>query len=259
LQTQKATSFKMNTIEQAMIFAAGLGSRLKPFTDSTPKALVEIAGKTMLERVIENLKNYGIKRIIINVHHFHQKIRTYLFDNKNFGVDIEFSDESEMLLDTGGGLKKASALFDPSKPILLHNVDVLSAPEYQKMIDFHLQNSALATLFVQKRTSSRYFLFDQKMQLSGWVNKKTGDEINLYPDAFSDELAFNGIHIIDPELLNFISEQGNFSIVPVYLRLAVKHKILGFRDDNVPYLDIGKPENIIHAEKIISMLPHFSR
>ncbi len=247
----------MKTIEQALIFAAGVGSRLKPLTDNIPKALVEIAGKTMLERVIGNLKDQGIKRIVINVHHFHQKIRSYLLDNANFGVVIDFSDESEMLLDTGGGLKKAAYLFNPSKPILLHNVDVLSGLDIQKMFDVHIKNNALATLFVQKRTSSRYLLFDKKMQLSGWFNKKTGEEIIVFADADSERLAFNGIHIVDPEVFKKISEQGKFSIVPVYLRLASKHKIIGFRDDDVPYLDIGKPENMAQAEKITPMLPPF--
>jgi NDP-sugar pyrophosphorylase family protein len=219
----------MPAIRQAMIFAAGLGTRLYPLTGTIPKALVEVAGKQMLERVIEKLKVYGVQRIVINLHHFPDQIRSFVRQNKDFGIEILFSDESELLLDTGGGLKKAAKLFDRSQPILLHNVDVLSGLDLCKMADFHYERKAMATLFVQERISSRYFLFDKNQRLSGWRNVKTGEEIiPVKPAGELVELAFNGVHLISPEFLELITEEGKFSIVQVYLRLAAKHQIVGY-------------------------------
>ncbi len=238
----------MPVIRQAMIFAAGLGTRLYPLTGKTPKALVEVAGKAMLERVIEKLKAYGIQRLIINLHHFPDQIRSFVRQKNNFGIEILFSDESDLLLDTGGGLKKAAKLFDPSQPILLHNVDVLSGLDFSRLVDYHQESNAIATLFVQKRISSRYFLFDKNQRLSGWRNVKSGEEIiPVKPVGELVELAFNGVHLINPEFLDLITEDGKFSIVQVYLRLAASHQIVGYRNDVAPYIDIGKPESLKDA------------
>jgi NDP-sugar pyrophosphorylase family protein len=238
-----------DSVEQAMIFAAGLGTRLRPLTDNIPKALVEIAGTPMLERVITKLKDHGVRRVIINLHHFHDKIISFVAGKNHFDLDIQFSDESQMLLDTGGGLKKAAHLFDHTKPILLHNVDVLSNLDFGKMMNHHLKKNALATLFVQKRKSSRYFLFDENMRLAGWRNVKSGDEILVRKEGQFSEFGFNGIHIISPEIFKLIKDEDKFSIVPVYLSLAESHYIVGFRDDKTTYIDIGKTENISVAEK----------
>lgn len=241
-------------IEQAMIFAAGLGTRLRPLTDNIPKALVEISGKPMLERVISKMKDHGVRRIIINLHHFQDKIRSFVAGKNYFGLDIQFSDETQMLLDTGGGLKKAAHLFDHAKPVLLHNVDVLSNLDFGAMLNYHLKKNALATLYVQKRKSIRYFLFDESMRLAGWQNIKSGDEILVRKEGQFSEFGFNGIHIINPEVFKFISEEGRFSIVPLYLRLAESHYIGGFRDDDATYTDIGKTESIAVAEKLAALL-----
>jgi NDP-sugar pyrophosphorylase family protein len=238
----------MPVIRQAMIFAAGLGTRLYPLTGTMPKALVEVAGKTMLERVIEKLKAFGVQRIVINLHHFPDQILWFVRQKNNFGIEILYSDESDLLLDTGGGLKKAAPLFDLSQPILLHNVDVLSGLDFSKLADFHYERKAMVTLFVQERKSSRYFLFDENQRLSGWRNVKTGEEIiPVKPVGELVELAFNGVHLINPEFLDLITEDGKCSIVQVYLRLAAGHQIVGYRNDDTPYIDIGKPESLKDA------------
>ncbi len=242
----------MNAISQAMIFAAGLGTRLRPLTDHTPKALVEVEGKTLLERVILKLQDYGVQRVVVNVHHFHQQVRHFLAE-REFGVEIIISDESGMLLDTGGGLKHAAHFFDKSSPVLLHNVDVLSGLDFGRMLSVHLDRKAMASMFVQKRTSSRYLLFDAEMQLAGWKNVVTGEVIHLTSaDKVSSELAFNGIHIIDPKIFDLMEDKGKFSIIPLYLRLASQQIIAGYRDDDIPYLDIGKPGSVEQASKRIS-------
>lgn len=242
----------MNRISQAMIFAAGLGTRLRPLTDHIPKALVEVDGKTLLERVILKLQANGVERVVVNVHHFHQKVRRFLAE-REFGTEIIISDESGLLLDTGGGLKHAAHFFDKSKPVLLHNVDVLSGLDSGRMLSFHLDKNALATLFVQKRSSSRYLLFDADMHLAGWKNANTGEEIYTKPaNTVSSQLAFNGIHIIDPQIFELMEDKGKFSIIPLYLRLAPQHSIAGFRDDDIHYLDIGKPGSIEEATRRIA-------
>lgn len=242
----------MNSISQAMIFAAGLGTRLRPLTDHTPKALVEVEGTTLLERVILKLQANGVERVVVNVHHFHQKVKRFLSERK-FEIEIIISDESGLLLDTGGGLKHAAHFFDKSKPLLLHNVDVLSGIDFGRMLSFHLDKNALATLFVQNRSSSRYLLFDAEMLLVGWKNVVTSKEIHTKSaNTTSSELAFNGIHIINPQIFDLMDEKGKFSTIPFYLRLASHYRIMGYRDDKIPYLDIGKPGSVEEAAKRIS-------
>lgn len=249
---------------KAMILAAGLGTRLRPLTESRPKALVEVAGHTLLEITLARLRAFGVSEVVINVHHFAEMIVEYLKTSDNFGMDIEISHE-EVLLDTGGGLKKAAYFFchDSShfeEPFILHNVDVISTIDLRRMVQFHIDNHALATLAVQDRKTSRYLLFDEALQLCGrrsGRNEKTELARSSQPvQAF----AFSGIHVISPRLLGLMSEEGVFSILTPYLRLAAQgEKVLGFRADDYYWRDLGRPENLMQvADDIkheISLLP----
>lgn len=233
-----------------MIFAAGLGTRLKPFTDSKPKALVELAGKPLLERAILKLIELKVDRIVINVHHYADMIENFLRTNHNFGVDIRISDEREELLDTGGGLKKATDLFIPNAPVLIYNVDVFSSLDLSELINFHKLTGALVSMVMRERTSSRYLYFNKDNQLTGWKNCKTGEIKKAKKDMNDSEpLAFSGIHLIDPKLFSLIHEQGKFSIIDLYLRLAKNEKILAFKDSSEIWTDLGKPKDLAWAEE----------
>jgi NDP-sugar pyrophosphorylase family protein len=242
---------------KAMILAAGLGTRLRPLTDDRPKALVEIDGRTLLEITLSSLRKFGVSQVIINVHHFADMIVEYLKANDDFGMRIEISREEE-LLDTGGGLKKAAYFFvgdsgrpDSSgkEPFIVHNVDVLSAIDFRRMVQFHTENQALATLAVQDRKTSRYLLFDDQLQLCG---RRSGDD---RPELVggrkhAQSLAFAGIHVISPRLLAMLTEDGAFSIISSYLRLAsLGEKILAFRAEEYYWRDLGKPEGVAQAAK----------
>ena len=239
---------------KAMVLAAGLGTRLCPLTDDRPKALVEVGGRTLLEITLTRLRQFRIVDVIINVHHFAPMVVSYLQSQNNFGMRIEISREDELLLDTGGGLKKAGwFLRDASgreEPFLLHNVDVISNIDLGKMLHSHEQNKALATLAVQKRETSRYLLFDDGLRLCG---RKSGPDgkCELVSKAQNPlALAFAGIHVISPRLLSMMTEQGVFSIVDTYLRLAqAGETISGFRADNNYWRDLGRPENVAQAAR----------
>jgi NDP-sugar pyrophosphorylase family protein len=236
---------------RAMILAAGLGTRLRPLTDNRPKALVEVAGRTLLEITLHRLREFGIREVIVNVHHFADMVVDYLKKNDNFGMRIEISRE-DVLLDTGGGLKKAAWFFlqegHAEEPFLLHNVDVLSTIDFRRMAEFHEQNQALATLAVQERETSRYLLFDEQQQLCGRrTGRGQGSEI-VRPSKETHALAFSGVHLISPRLLAMMSEDGVFSIINSYLRLAGQgEKIIAFRSDEFYWRDMGKPENVAAA------------
>ncbi len=233
----------------AMIFAAGLGTRLKPFTDSKPKALVELAGKPLLERAILKLIELKVDRIVINVHHYADMIVDFLQKNNNFGVDIRISDERDELLDTGGGLKKASNLFIPNAPVLIYNVDVFSSMDLSELINFHKLTGSLVSMVMRERTSSRYLYFNNENQLTGWKNCKTGEIKEAREDmSDSEPLAFSGIHLIHSKLFSLIHEEGKFSIIDLYLRLAKNEKILAFKDSSEIWSDLGKPEDLAWAE-----------
>ena len=248
---------------KGMILAAGLGTRLRPLTNDRPKALVEIAGHTLLEITILRLRQFGVREIIINVHHFADKMIEYLQSKDNFGLRIEVSHE-DILLDTGGGLKKAAWFFleDDSfgEPFIVHNVDVISNIDLGQLLDFHRQNQALATLAVQQRESSRYLLFDEQMQLCGRRFLKEQRTEMARAAQQLQELAFTGIHVISPRLLQMISEEGVFSIIETYLRLARKdEKIIGSRVDSAYWRDLGQPENVARAaEEIKKPLPQIN-
>ena len=226
---------------KAMILAAGLGTRLKPLTDTIPKALVKVYGVTLLEQSLLHLKNTGIKQVIINVHHFAGQIIDFLKINHDFGMKITISDESGELLDTGGGLKKASWFFDDPDPFIVQNVDVISNLDLMQVVDHHLEKRSLATLVVKERETSRYFLFDDELKLCGWENVKTGERIIPGQTGKSTrQLAFSGIQVLDPHIFNYISETGNFSLTAMYLRLSAEHRITGFIDRDSFWADAGK-------------------
>jgi MurNAc alpha-1-phosphate uridylyltransferase len=237
---------------KAMIFAAGLGTRLKPYTGQMPKALVPVAGKPMLEHVILRLKAFGIKDIIINVHHFADQVIEFIHNNDDFDIHIEISHEDEILLETGGGLKKASWFFEDGSPFILHNVDVLSNIDFSQMLAYHQTRQALATLAVSERVSSRYFLFNSEMRLCGWKHiGKDETKISFDPGYDPKGYAFSGIHIIDPKIFKKIREKGRFSLVDVYLRLASEFPIYGFTHSSRDWIDMGRPDDLEKAEKLL--------
>ncbi len=236
---------------RAMILAAGLGTRLRPFTDDRPKALVEVGGHTLLEITLRRLREFGIHQVIINVHHFADMVVDYLKENRDFGMHIEMSRE-EILLDTGGGLKHAAWFFlqDDGDPFLLHNVDVLSTIDLRRMVQCHREHQALATLAVQDRETSRYLLFNEQNQLCGRQAGRGQPPEMVRSSATTQALAFSGVHVISPRFLPLMSEQGAFSIITSYLRLAAHaEKIIAFRADNYYWRDLGKPENVAQAEQ----------
>lgn len=229
---------------KAMIFAAGLGTRLQPITNDKPKALVEVNNKTLLEIVIQRLQKFGFTEIIVNVHHFADQIIEYLKANDNFGMQIAISDESDKLLDTGGGLKKAKSFFD-DQPFLVHNVDIISDINLADLYKFHFNSKALSTVAVRNRVSSRYLLFNDNNLLSGWKNVKTGETIiTREPEDELKPLAFSGIHVIDPEIFVLMPDEEVFSIIDLYLTISRKEKILAYRDDNSFWQDVGKIEDL---------------
>ena len=235
-----------------MILAAGLGTRLRPLTSDRPKALVDVGGRTMLEITLSRLRAFGIRDVIINVHYFADMIVEYLKRNDNFGMRIEISRE-DALLDTGGGLKKAADFFlkeqrDREMPFFLHNVDVISTIDLQRMVQFHTENRALATLAVQDRETSRYLLFDERPQLCG--RRVVGDQKDELVGSGkpAQGLAFSGIHVISPRIFDLMLEKGVFSIITAYLRLAGQgEKILPFRADCYYWRDMGRPDDVLQA------------
>ena len=237
---------------KAMILAAGLGTRLRPFTNDRPKALVEIAGRTLLEITLVRLRAFGVREVIVNIHHFADMVADYLKAHSNFGMRIEVSRE-DVLLDTGGGLKKAAWFFledsaGRDEPFVLHNVDIISTIDLAKMVQAHKTNDALATLAVQKRNSSRQLLFDEGLELCGRIAGRNTEHEIVRPGPQLERLAFSGIHVVSPRLLSRMTEEGAFSIIKCYLRLAAaREKIVGFRSDEYYWRDLGKPADLQQA------------
>ena len=272
---------------KAMILAAGLGTRLRPLTNDRPKALVEVNGSTLLEITIARLKKFGVREFIVNVHHFADKVIAYLKSKNEFGLRIEVSREDDLLLDTGGGLKKASWFFLESsspldEPFLLHNVDVISSIDFSRMLQFHNEHHALATLAVQARDSSRQLLFNHDLQLSGrringqntFVSRPNTEHGDSCHSERSEEsasssnsplatrhsplpFAFSGIHIVSPRLLPLLTETTPvFSIIDSYLRLAAQgHKILAFRADQYYWRDLGRAQDLAQAAQDLRQDP----
>lgn len=239
---------------KAMIFAAGLGARLKPITNDRPKALAEIHGTPLLEIIIRRLINYGFDEIIINVHHYAEMVLEFLESKNNFGINLQISDETDQLLDTGGGLKKASWFFDDNEPFLVHNVDTLTDIDLLDYYNYHKQNNALATLLVRHRQGSRFFLFDESTRLCGWENIISKEKIIVSNQNIKlEQIAFSCLHVIHPSIFKLIDEEGCFSIIDVYLRLAESHKIMGYVDDASFWLDVGTPEKLQRGEDEIEI------
>lgn len=243
---------------QAMIFAAGLGTRLKPLTDRIPKALVSVGGEPLLKRVIFQLKGAGFTRIVVNVHHFSQQIIDYLRAHDNFGMDIRISDESEKLLETGGGIRKAWPLFNQSEPILIHNVDILSNVDLKKFYQMESRDMIAARLMVSERKTKRYLLFDDSMRLVGWTNIETGEVKSPYPDLNPKDYkmyAFSGIHMVAPSLFPLMEEEPDkFPIMDFYLKHCDKVRIEGYVKNDLKLMDVGKQETLKEAEAFLKSL-----
>lgn len=276
-----------------MIFAAGLGTRLKPLTDTMPKALVRVGGEPLIKRVILNLAAAGVERIVVNVHHFAEQIIDYLKDNDNFGLDIRISDETDGLLETGGGIKKAAPLFDPTDPILIHNVDILSNVDLREFYQIASQSekgkvkseesecesekgkvdneegrgkneesnccdAVDAVLLVSWRKTKRYLLFNDDMRLVGWTNIETGEVRSPYPELNPKECrmyAFAGIHALSPRLLKMMDEfPDRFGIIDFYLKACATHNIKGYVKDDLKLMDIGKLDTLAQAEEFLEEL-----
>lgn len=276
-----------------MIFAAGLGTRLKPLTDTMPKALVRVGGEPLIKRVILNLAAAGVERIVVNVHHFAEQIIDYLKDNDNFGLDIRISDETDGLLETGGGIKKAAPLFDPADPILIHNVDILSNVDLREFYQIASQSekgkvkseesecgsekgkveneegrgkneesnccdAVDAVLLVSWRKTKRYLLFNDDMKLVGWTNIETGEVRSPYPDLDPKKCrmyAFAGIHALSPRLLKMMDEfPDRFGIIDFYLKACATHNIKGYVKDDLKLMDIGKLDTLAQAEEFLKEL-----
>jgi NDP-sugar pyrophosphorylase family protein len=229
---------------KAMILAAGIGTRLRPITLEKPKCLVEVRGISLLEHTIRYLKYFGVKEIVINVHHFADQIEQFIRDKNSFGIHIVFSDEREALLDTGGGLLKAKWFFDDKNPFFLIASDVITDLDLTALYNYHLHRNPLVTLAVKHRNSSREFLFDTAQRLCGWHNNVTGETrwVNEIPNPL--KIAFSTIHVIDPAIFDLVTETGVFSLIDLYLRLAKENVILGFEHDETEWFEFGRIENL---------------
>jgi NDP-sugar pyrophosphorylase family protein len=234
---------------KAMLFAAGLGTRLRPYTNDRPKALVEVQGKTLLQIALERLHSFGVEETVVNVHHFADKVEKHLSDHHNFGLNIRISDERNLLLDTGGGLAKVADYLNDA-PFLIHNVDILSDLDLSALYEAHLQHDRpLSTLAVRQRETSRYLEFSPQGTLTGWKNKKTGERRVSRPEEIVEDWAYSGMAVIDPELFAFFPEnQPVFSIIDVWLAAARENIIRNFPHDDTLWLDVGKPAALEAAQ-----------
>ncbi len=239
----------------AMIFSAGLGTRFKPWTDKHPKALAIVNGKSLLQRNIEYLQQYGIKDIIVNVHHLADQVDAAIVENDGWGSNILVSDEREELLDTGGGLLKAKELFNPGEKFITCNVDILTNLDIRKLLAFHEQHHPLISFAVTDRKTSRYLLFDDNNRLCGWRNTKTREETIAIPKENLIEKAYSCVVIFEYEIFKIMEEKnftGKFSLIDVYLKLAADHLIMGYDHTGDQLVDVGRPESVPIAESIFS-------
>lgn len=234
---------------KAMIFSAGLGTRLRPFTHTAPKALAKVNGIPLLQRNIQFLQHHGLQNFVINIHHFGEQIIDFLAQNQNFGAEIEISDERENLLETGGGLLFARNFLEKEEFFIAMNADILTEIDITKLIEFHKKNEACVSLAVSARESSRKLIFDKDHRLCGWRNENTGETKGNLPPKNTVSLAFSGIHCINGSIFEKMSRRGKFSIIDEYLDLMREEKIMGYLHESI-VMDIGKPEAIQEAEKI---------
>jgi MurNAc alpha-1-phosphate uridylyltransferase len=237
---------------KAMIFAAGLGTRLKPFTNNSPKALAEVNGKSLLEHNVRYLQRFGIYEVIINIHHFAPQVISAVADNDGYGSEISFSDETDMLLETGGGLKKAAHFFENEPAFVVLNVDILTNLDLGKMIEAHNLSGADGTLAVMQRTSSRQLLFDENMRLCGWTNNSTGEQKIARQTDVSFPFAFSGVQILSPAVLHNNPFDGKFSLIDLYLHVAPLLHINGYNHTGNLFIDVGKPGSIEQAEYLFT-------
>lgn len=238
-----------------MIFAAGLGTRFKPWTDAHPKALAIVNGKTLLQRNIEYLQQYDIKDVCINVHHFADQIIEKVNNSNGWGSKITISDEREELLETGGGLQKAKEFFTPREKFITCNADILTDLNIHNLLSFHFERKALITFGVTERKTSRYLLFDENHRLCGWRNKKTGEEKISIPGTNYKEMAYSCVVVFEYDVFELMEQQGfqgKFSLIDVYLALAAEHLILGYDHTGGRLVDVGKPESVAIAESVFS-------
>lgn len=237
---------------KAMILAAGFGTRLKPLTESIPKAMVPVNGTPIIELIIKRLKKAGFTEIIINLHYLGHLIREHCEKNNYFGINIKFSDETDKILDTGGGIKKAAWFLDGDSPFLVHNVDVISNIDLKAVYDFHMIHKGLATLVVKGKDSARSLLFDQNWKIAGWRNSQTGIEKIIHGNKASKlmSIGFCGIHVIDPAIFKLIETEDVFSIITTYMRLAGSHPIYGFPIEKNLWIDIGSHEKLAFANSL---------
>lgn len=240
----------------ALILAAGLGTRLGDLTSDRPKALVELAGRTMLEHQLQHLSAAGFDSFVINIHHFAPKVKAFLEEHDNFGLDIRLSDESDLLLDTGGGIRKAMRLFDNEQPVLVHNVDIFSSVDLKALYSGHIESGADSTLLVAQRSTSRYLYFDTDGMLRGWSNEKTGQVRSPYPDFDKSQFtpcAFQGIHVLSQTLLPLLDAipEPRFSITDFYVDNAARLRLRSVLSDPDNWVDAGKPETLECASQII--------
>lgn len=226
-----------------MILAAGIGSRLKPLTQTRPKALLTFREKTMLEHVISQISQYGIKEVLINIHHHADQIVEFLRQNNNFGMKIEFSDERELLMDTGGGILKAEWFFKDHGPFLVHNIDIYSDINLTDFYSAHMRNGSLATLAVKERKTSRNLLIDSEHLLCGWRNNLTGETIIVNEKPDLQGIAFSGLHIIDPKIFAVLERTDPFSMISAYLDIAGQHRIMTFDHSEGAWIDMAHPSN----------------
>lgn len=237
---------------KAMIFSAGLGTRLKPWTNQHPKALAPVNGKSLLQRNVEYLQEFGIRDIVVNVHHFADQIEDAVRDNSGWGSNIQISDERDEVLETGGGLLKARPYFTAAEDFLTINVDILTDLNLGELISFHQARRPLVSLAVSGRKSSRCFLFDKAQRLTGWRNNQSGEERIVLPNAAPDALAFSGISVFSSAFFEYNNLEGRFSLVDAFLQLAPSHQILGYRHEGDKWMDVGKPESLEKAERLFA-------
>ena len=237
---------------KAMIFAAGLGTRFKPWTDSHPKALALVNGKSLLQLNIEYLQQYGITDVVLNVHHFAGQVIESVLKNKGWGSNIMISDESQELLETGGGLLHAKKLLQDGEPFITLNADFLTNLNIDKLIAYHKDKKALISFGITNRKTSRYFLFDEDNRLCGWRNTNTGEEKISIAKNKLKEMAYSCVVIFQPEIFELIPQRGKFSLVETYLSLAANHLIFGYDHSGDKLVDVGKPESVAIAEKLFS-------
>lgn len=237
---------------KAIIFSAGLGSRLKPYTNNKPKALVKVLNRPLIEHALLTLQHAGIRDIIINVHHYSEQMIRFAKHYQNSSLNIQLSDESKQLRDTGGGIKQAAWFFDAHQPFLAYNVDILTNLDIQKMVRKHKEEKALATLAVRQRDTSRYLLFNAQQHLKGWKNTNTQEQL-LLEKGDLHKRAFSGIQVINPEILAYMPEKQKFSVIETYLNLCNNHKILAYEHDNDYWFDVGTPEKLQKAEDYLMM------